>query len=306
MGYQNICITGASGWIGKETIDLLFRSLGSEFQNRVTLVSSDGKTLVLHSEQFKTVSWDNFIQSGNYDLLIHLAFLNQDKLEDLGTSLFQQINRKLTSDILAVAARNPSGSILAASSGAARGYVGNLNSKNPYEVYSGIKNEMESNILNSCSFVHIGLMRIWNISGVHANIQAPYALSSYISQALCGDTIEVRGAEGMLRTYVNAQEMIWVYLMALGNFDKLPLDSGGFETTLLALAELVASKMGGKRIITVETTQPSALARYIPESTVFNSLAKDLSLELSTLEQQVDMMVRFHSVASSSFIELFD
>ena len=146
----------------------------------------------------------------------------------VGHSRFLEINRQITSDVLNVASRNPSGDLLCASSGAASIYPSNLNSNVPYEIYAGIKTEMESRFMTSGTFRNLILMRIWSVSGIYADLGAPYALSSFISQGLRGDSIQVTGPVDSERTYVNAQEMIWVYIMSLGNIDSNVLDSGGF------------------------------------------------------------------------------
>jgi nucleoside-diphosphate-sugar epimerase len=298
LGYDKICITGASGWIGKEAVELISGCLGSQFQDRVTLVSSNGRSVSLDTAQFKTITWESFLEFGKFDLILHLAFLNQDKLADLGSALYLQINRKLTSDVLTVASRNSSGSILAASSGAAKCYRSDVNSGLSYEVYSGVKNEMEEAFFKCKLFKHIGLMRIWNISGVHASIQAPYALSSFISQGLTGDVIHVRGNPASTRAYVNAQEMLWVYLMALGNYDKSPLDSGGHITSLLNLAKVVASAIGGKKISFGESGEQAALTSYVPTTSKFDAFASEFSFKLSSLEEQVKLMVDFQLKSS--------
>ena len=294
--HPRICITGASGWIGKEASDLLYRTLGAEFQNRVTLVTSKGGDIVLQSGAFPTISWDKFVETGDYDLILHFAFLNQDKVKKFGVSTFIEINRKITSDVLQVSSRNLSGGMLAASSGAAKSYKSDLRSNSPYEVYAGIKTEMETRLISNGGFSHLGLMRIWNISGIYANLDAPYALSSFLSQGLGGDTIHVTGALDALRTYVNAQEMIWVYIMSLGNLDYCVFDSGGFTIGLLDLANLVSSSLGNKSVLSKPGTT-SALVNYTPDVSKFNSLANDLSLELSSLQQQVGLLVQFHTNA---------
>ena len=292
--YPRICITGASGWIGKETSDLLYRTLGTEFNKRVTLVTSKGTEIILQSGTFPSVSWDEFIQTGDFDLILHFAFLNQDKVKVVGVSTFIEINRKITSDILKVSSRNLSGGMLAASSGAAKSYKSDLQSSSPYEVYAAIKNEMENRLISDGSFSHLGLMRIWSISGIYADLDAPYALSSFLSQGLRGNTIQVTGVLDALRTYVNAQEMIWVYIMSLGNVDYSVFDSGGFTIGLLDLANLVSSSLGNKSVLS-KPGEPSALVNYTPDVSRFNSLANDFSLELSGLRQQVDLVVKFHA-----------
>lgn len=295
--YPRICITGASGWIGKETSELLFTTLGSDFQNRVTLVTSKGDDISLRSGSFGSISWDNFVQNGDFDLILHFAFLNQDRVKELGAELFVEINRKITSGVLHVASRNLSGDILAASSGAASSYKSDLKSSSSYEVYSGIKNEMESRFLLSGNFRHLGLMRIWNISGIYAKLEAPYALSSFITQAMRSDTIRVNVAPETLRTYVNAQEMIWVYLMSLGTLDYVVLDSGGFTISLMDLANLVSSSMGNKRVVS-NPVAPSSLINYTPDVSKFNSLASGFSLELSSMQEQIDLVIQFHAGTS--------
>ena len=218
-------------------------------------------------------------------------------MTDFGRAAYVDANRNLTSDLLKVASRNISGSVLAASSGAVSSYQSNIDSQFSYEIYSGVKQEMEDQILESGLFKNIGLMRIWNLSGIYANLDSPYALSSFIKQALAGNIINVTGSKGTQRTYVNAQEMMWVYLMELGNYNHAPLDSGGFNTNLLDLAKLVADTVGDVRVVSAETTSSSPLALYLPNAREFNQMADTYSLTLSNIQQQVEMVVEYMKMA---------
>jgi len=287
-------VTGASGWIGKETSELLLRTLGGEFRNRVTLVTSDGRDVFLQSGAVSTISWNSFVACGKFDLILHFAFLNQDKIGTVGKNKFLEINRQITADVLHVSSRNPANDILCASSGAAISYSSNVNSDAPYEVYAGIKNEMESLFKRSGVFENLILMRIWSISGIYMDLDAPYALASFVSQGLRAETIEVKGPVDSLRTFINAQEMIWVYIMSLGWIDYQVLDSGGFTINMFDLAALVSTSLGGGKVIS-KLGPSSALANYTPDASVFNALAKEFSLELSGVSDQVTLISKFHS-----------
>lgn len=285
-------MTGASGWLGKETADLLSRALGTDFESRVTLVSTDGRQIRLLSGEFKTISWQDFLHGPAYDLIIHFAFLSPEFILKLGADAYLKVNREIISDLLSVASKNPLGSILSASSGAASSYRSDLGSNVPYEVYSGIKNEMENVISQSGVFKYVGIMRIWNISGIYMELNSPYALSSFIKQGICGDVIEVRGAPESLRTYVNAQEMMWVYLMTLGTLDRETLDSGGFSTSLIQLARLVADSMQDRRVSISKASEIVAASIYSPDPVKFNSLATLHSFKLSDLQEQVELVLQ--------------
>jgi nucleoside-diphosphate-sugar epimerase len=290
--YPKICITGASGWLGKETADLLSRALGDDFERRVTLVSSNGRQIELLSGEHNTISWRDFVYGSGYDLIIHFAFLSPENIVRLGVDAYIEVNREIISDLLIVASKNPSGSILTASSGATSCYRSDLKSKVPYEIYSGIKNEMENVITQSELFKYVGIMRIWNISGVYLDVDSAYALSSFIRQGLNGDVIEIRGAPESLRTYVNAQEMMWVYLMSLGMVNRIPLNSGGFSTTLLQLAGFVSNYMRNKEVLVSGAPEVKTASIYSPDPEKFNSLASLYLMKLSDVEEQVNLVLR--------------
>jgi hypothetical protein len=126
------------------------------------------------------------------------------------------------------------------------------------------------------------------------SLDAPYALSSFISQGLRGDTIRVTGHADSKRTYINAQEMLWVYIMSLGQIDVQVLDSGGFTINMLELANLVSTLMGNKKVLSIPDTS-SVLTIYSPDVSAFNALASELSLELSNVSKQVALVTKFHT-----------
>ena len=50
LPYGRILVTGATGWVGRETISLLQNTLGEEFNRRVTLVGSRDSTIVVNGQ----------------------------------------------------------------------------------------------------------------------------------------------------------------------------------------------------------------------------------------------------------------
>ena len=288
--FKKICVTGATGWLGRELVELVSQVLGDDFNRRVTLVGSNRSILQINEMVYPVISWGEFVDHSDFDLIIHLAYLNQDKCASLGVSKFIETNRLLTEDTLRVAARSSS-SVLLASSGAVKHYSPLISSLNPYEIYAGLKLETENMFAFESRIENLLIMRIWNVSGKHMLGSNSYALSSFIQQARSRGRIEIRGNSHSTRTYINASEMFQVYLSVGRSFNRSPVDSGGFEISLRDLAICVAKLEGLNMSSVIETGNDLLPSHYNPDRKFFDEIRLKSKIELSDIEMQVKFIM---------------
>ena len=289
--FNKIVVTGSTGWLGKEAISLLQRSFGTDFNKRVVCVAGRKKS---PTTKFKssTISWDEFTDLKSVDLLIHLAFLNREKSFDVGQQNFIAINQKITSDVSNFLIKNPGCFVLNASSGAADFYPPNIESEDPMYVYSALKERAEKQFLSLSQIGALINMRIWNITGEHISSSSPFLIVDLIQQVKSHGEIHIRGNSRSTRTYVDAQEMLLIFMLALREGSRLTIDSGGALTTYENLATEVLKRAGISSDKLFLHGEGMPLNNYVPRSNSFIQLANEFDIGVSTLSQQVDRVFR--------------
>ena len=287
---NRILITGASGWIGRETIALLQPILGDDFSRRVTLAGSRDAIIAVNERTHHVKKLRDIGSDQRFDLVIHLAFLTQDKAKELGEVEFAHLNRELTAFVYDLCQSAKAKYVLVASSGAANPQVWQRYENPSKKLYGQLKQESEELFmqLQKENKALVDVCRIWSISG--AQIQSPqkYALGDFIIQAKSTGNIELGTAGVVKRAYVDAGELVSVLLLNLLTGGNGILDSGGFETTLQNLARLVLDEFnprGGVFLPKNSTLDGKDI--YVPDLVPFNILAEKLDVRLSSLDEQI-------------------
>jgi NAD dependent epimerase/dehydratase family enzyme len=80
---NKIVIFGSSGWLGRECISLLSSFLQKNFSSKVILVGSTNKSIQVNQQNYEITSINDLGNQTNVDLVIDLAFITQEKLEQL-------------------------------------------------------------------------------------------------------------------------------------------------------------------------------------------------------------------------------
>jgi len=296
LAYKKIVITGATGWLGSETSDLIAETLGPEFNRRVVLVGTLPKIKQTSRQTYQVIGWEDFKSMKAIDLLIHLAYLNQDKAQLIGLPRFIQANRSITADVNCVLSSSPGCHVLAASSGAASFYRGNVDSAQSMEVYAALKLEGEEILVQNSNIDALVNMRIWNVTGSGLDIASGYAVANFLKQALLAKHIVLDGNSASTRTYVDVKEMMFIFMLSLKSGRKITMDSGGYTTSLLDLASTVLSGLGLPRSAITLAGEFKSAVHYNPNAELFNQYASDLQLHLSSIDTQVSNYAKTLSI----------
>lgn len=284
---QRILITGTSGWIGRETISVLKRILGDDFAQRVTLAGSRDAIIVVDDHTHHIKRLQDIDTDRKFDLVIHLAFLTQDKVLELGADEFARQNRDLTATVYHLCQKIGAEYVFLASSGAADPQVWE-NYKNPSKKLYGQLKMDEEDLFQSLEGAFVQVGRIWSVSGGQMQKPEKYALGDFIIQAKTKGNIEMNSGGNVERAYVDAGEMMAVFMLNLLKGGTGTLDSGGFQTSLQNLARLVLKEIRpeGKLILPGEIAT-AVEDIYVPNLLPFNNLAQKLGTKLSSLEEQI-------------------
>ena len=246
-GYR-IVLTGASGWLGRATLELLQEALGDTFSARVCCFGSRRANLDLTKAGAilqRPMSELAGLPS-HPTLLLHFAFLTKDRAETLAEAEYRAVNRDIRQQV--VEALDPIGvnAVFVASSGAARCAEDPLAAP-AMRLYGTLKREDEDAVAAwaQARGTRTVIARIFNLSGHHINKLPSYALSSFIMDALAGGPVAVRAGHDVRRGYVAIRELMslaFALLLEKGS-GVTRFDTGGREIELGELATLIADRM---------------------------------------------------------------
>ena len=292
---KRILITGASGWIGRETIALLLEVLGDQFAHRVTLAGSRDSTLSIEGVRHHVRKLLDINSEEHFDTVIHLAFLTQEKAHILGVEEFSRLNREISEFLYKLSKSANVSRLLVASSGAADPAILKAFKDPAKRIYGDLKRESEELFaeLSKQSNIKVEICRIWSISGSHFLTPTKYALGNFIEQAITTGDIHLANPAVVRRAYIDAGEMMGVLLIDLIKGSGRLISSGGFETSLQELARLVLDEFNpsGRVVVPAETNEHQDDI-YAPNVEPFNLLAKNYGVQLSNLEEQIRITAR--------------
>src|SRR5689334_7183926 len=96
---DRILVTGAGGWIGRATLELLHNTLGTEaFDTRVVALGSADRELQLRDGT--RIRQRSLVEIANLDarpsIVLHLAFLTKDRAERMDEAEYIRANRAVS------------------------------------------------------------------------------------------------------------------------------------------------------------------------------------------------------------------
>lgn len=249
---RRIVITGAGGWIGRATLDLLVRCLGLEAaRDRVRCFGSSARQIEIEPG----IAFDQQPLSAIHDLpklpsiVLHLAFLTKDKVAGMSEEDYRRANEALSREVAEALGAIGADRLFIASSGAAA-FADNPKASPDLRIYGRLKRDDEELFANWAGAEpgrRAVIARIFSLSGPHINKHQTYALASFIVDALAGQAISIKAQVPVTRSYVAIRELMSLVMSALLADDGEPVlrfDSGGEPQELGDLARCVAGAIG--------------------------------------------------------------
>jgi len=292
-----IVVTGAGGWIGSATLEILAQALGpADFRRRLRAFASRARRLDLRgglSVGLADLEDLARVEAGP-SILLHYAFLTREKASAMGIEAYRAANARISDRVAeAVARLRPRGMFLA-SSGAVYGPGRAFDEeivRNPYGV---LKRRDELLFADACraAGTRLAVARIFNLSGPYINKLDSYALASFLLDALAGRPIAIRAVRRVERSYVHVGDVAALALAALlePGGEAVTFDTAGERVVEVGeLAALVRNHVGRPDLEIhrppVATGRPAD--RYVGDGAAMAALARRYGIVLLELPEQI-------------------
>lgn len=290
---STIAISGASGWLGNQTIDVIENIASKESP---LLFTSNGRDIFLGSSGKRPTK--SFLESQtpvSLEGFIHLAFLTRDKVEAIGLKDFISTNMSLISKACQIIESSKPKWIVTVSSGAILDRSsGELESNIETNPYGFCKRVEELLIMQSAKKVgaNVVIGRLWGASGKYMPPNPAYALSDFIISAHKDKKITIKSGGEVIRRYVDASEFMEVLIKAAIAGQSLLINSGGPRVEIGELATLVAQHF--TEVIIERSPKKMTVDDYYPRGEEFERLASALGITLSDVKTQVSETIKGH------------
>jgi len=297
---SKVLITGATGWLGRETVARVVEGKFTGItQSDLLLASSNGRDLELDSlGVYPTVALENLSHresTNSIEGLVHLAFITKDKTTEYSFSEYVAKNIEFISAACEIIERDKPKWVVVVSSGAiidrATLEIENNVVRNPYGFCKRIE---EALIAESARKVgaNIVIGRLWGGTGLYMPVKRAYAISDFIESAKESGAIRINSGGDVIRRYCDAGDFMEVLVRSAIQGDTTTLDSGGSIIEVGELAKLISARLGEISISRSEV--PTAVDDYYPRGSEFEELAKSVGVQLHGIDEQVLRTLKSH------------
>ncbi|MEG3087842.1 NAD-dependent epimerase/dehydratase family protein [Sphingomonas sp. PB4P5] len=288
---RHIAITGASGWIGRATLDLLERTLGDAFATRVSCYGSSARAIDIGEGRVVSQhALSDLAQLGSGPVwLLHFAFQTKERADEMSEDAYRAANQAIADTVLDALDRIDVEAVFVASSGAA-GKADDPAATAGMRLYGAMKRDDEARFSAWASErgrrAVIG--RIFNLTGPYINKHDAYAIASFIRDAQAARPIAVHAPRAVIRGYVAIRELMSLVFALLGVAPDavVRFDSGGEALELGEVARIVAQTLGGGPVARAAIIDAVA-DRYVGDSAAYAALLDQHGIRPVALDQQV-------------------
>lgn len=293
-------ISGATGWLGRETIRKVVSGSFKEI---------DSSNLILQSSKNRVVDFGNGfkfpVQEFNGHLagqeimgFVHLAFLTREKVTEYGFENYAIRNLQLISSACQVIRRmKPKWVVLVSSGAIFDRESGNMEDDLVRNPYGYLKRIEELALTDAAKDVNANIVigRLWGAAGIEMPINRAYAVSDFIEQAFYDKKIHINSGGNVFRKYCDAGEFMEVLIKLALKGESTTLDSGGDVVELEEVAKVIASKLGDVSIS--RSDKSSEVDDYYPRSMDFETFSNSVGVSLSKVEDIVSKTIESHKLA---------
>lgn len=286
---QKILVSGASGWLGKNLIELLLDLFDNQIPESILLTASSAKVVDIYGDRkIQVIKWDrNRISEFRPTLFINLAFLTRDKLLSTPVSDYIKTNREIINESL-WAAKLPSVKyVLSTSSGVAKEIKTTENIET--DPYGKLKRIEEIELKKTCEELEKSLLvlRVWTVSGKYIKFGDLLVIQSLISRLIKNEDFEIKSNNKVWRTYIHAYEMFGLAILAILTGKTGIINSGGIKVELTDLATCALKTFESNSKVFHSNSITSKDSNYVSVSPDLNEIAELNDLKIMDLSAQL-------------------
>lgn len=284
-----VAVTGATGWFGRTTLELLFSALGDAATSRVVAFGSRAGRIDLstgHPVRVRPLGELPVLRPAP-TVVLHYACLTRDRERDLGTAAYLKVNLGITTTMLRALEVHGPRLLVATSSGAAAGYGGADGLDLDNNAYGGLKrlDELAFSQLAGQLGAGFAIPRVYSVAGPWMTKPALYALGSMIAMARAGGPITIKAAGPVWRSYCGVAEVVALSLLLADERANTVFDTGGHVVEMADLAAAVARAAGHGCEISRPVFDPNAAPDcYVGDPAVFAQAAAGAGLRGASLD----------------------
>ena len=301
-----IVVTGAGGWLGHATLEMLDAALGDDVVHRVAAFASSARPMRLRSgKTIEVRPLDHLPREGpSRALLFHYAYLGKEKVAELGIERFVQTNRAINERVLRYCGGIAEGGVFFASSGAAKFAAGSPEDRDR-EPYGAEKIRDESRFLGLQSLKRaVCVSRIFNMTGPFINKLSEYAIATVLVDIANGGPIKLRANRRVLRSFVHVRDVVdlAMHLVLERNAPSEPFDVAGEEVVEIGELAQRAARLTGHPDIAIERPPlvPVSDDPYLGDWMTFYKMSRGAGVEPARLDRQILDTAEFLGAARSA------
>ena len=287
-GEERIAVTGATGWLGRVTLDLLRDALGEDaFARRVGAYASRARTV--DGIDVRALATLADAEPG-FDVIAHYAFVTREHAEQAGLDAYVAANLQISLEVLRALARGGVRGLFYTSSGAVYDAAGGLETDLRANPYGALKHLDELAFAQACHAAGAGcaIARVFNVSGPHMAKPRLFALGDLVLRALAGEPLVVKARHPVRRSFVAAADVAALGLsLALAGEDAVFDTVGERVVELGELAELVRDEIAGTLPVHRDHDPSGPANEYVGRDGEMAGLARRHGVRLACLEQQI-------------------
>ncbi|MDB5249656.1 MAG: epimerase [Segetibacter sp.] len=305
---KNIFITGGTGFFGKWLLEsFIYSNNKLQLNATITVLTRNPDNFLSQFPFYQDEASVKFVKgdiltfefpNDKFQFIIHAATEADAALNQAEPLKMLDTITAGTRRILDFARQQPLESFLFTSSGAVYGKQPNnithitekesysIDINNPNSAYAEGKRlaELYCSIYHAHYELPIKIARCFAFVGPYLPLDKHFAIGNFISNALKGEDIIIKGDGTPYRSYMYASDLtVWLWTILLKGENNIPYNVGSDEDyNLKAVAQTVAELTPGIKVQVLTKADPAKPAeRYVPDiSRVRHSLGTQLSFSL--------------------------
>lgn len=285
MSYKNIVIYGASGWLGRITINYILKN-HPEFY--LILVTSKEINLSQIKKNFKTINFEEFLKLKNeqIDYFLNFSFITQEKLDKFTKNDYIISTNNIINSYSSFMENNIVKKSLLTSSGAV--YWKGTEKENLYAIqkykqenyFKKINFDINSNFL---------IARIYGVIGSQYDFNKNYAFTNFIKSGIEKKPITITSKKKVLRSYLYFENLLDYFFNK--EYKQQTLDTWDTILDIYELAEKIAKIFNVKVKINPEYFDSLTSDEYLSKDDFFKKI-----YELDLTEEKLEKIIMEKSI----------